>query len=84
MTSAVARILGPDGEVDHATAGEAVTICLADEVDVARGDMLAPIAARPAVADQFAAHVLWMDEEAMLPGRQYLLRMGHAFEHLTR
>ena len=79
VASAVARILGTDGDVDHATAGEAVTICLADEVDVVRGDMLVPIAARPAVADQFAAHVLWMDEEAMLPGRQYLLRMGHAW-----
>jgi bifunctional enzyme CysN/CysC len=60
-------------------AGEAVTLCLADEIDLARGDMLAPPVARPAVADQFAAHLLWMDEERLLPGRQYLLRMGHAW-----
>ena len=79
VASTVARILAPDGDAQRATAGEAVTICLADEVDVARGDMLVPTADRPSVADQFAAHVLWMDEEAMLPGRQYMLRMGHAW-----
>jgi bifunctional enzyme CysN/CysC len=77
--SRVSRILGPAGDQPGASAGEAVTICLADEIDIARGDMLAPPADRPAVADQFAAHVLWMDEEPMLPGRQYLLRMGHAW-----
>jgi bifunctional enzyme CysN/CysC len=44
--STVARILGPDGDQDGASAGEAVTICLADEVDVARGDVLAPAAER--------------------------------------
>jgi bifunctional enzyme CysN/CysC len=74
--SRVARILGPDGDQHVAAAGDAVTICLADEVDVARGDVLAPLADRPEVVDQFAAHLLWMDEEAMLPGRQYLARFG--------
>jgi bifunctional enzyme CysN/CysC len=72
--SRVGRILGPAGEQAVASAGEAVTICLADEVDVARGDVLAPPSDRPEVADQLAAHLLWMDEEAMLPGRQYLAR----------
>ena len=76
-SSTVARILGPDGDQPEAAAGEAVTICLADEVDVARGDVLAPPAERPAVTDQFAAHILWMDEEPLLPGRQYLMRAGH-------
>ncbi|WP_137178617.1 sulfate adenylyltransferase subunit CysN [Roseomonas sp. AR75] len=75
--SRVARILGPDAEQEIASAGEAVTICLADEVDVARGDVLAPLADRPEVVDQFAAHLLWMDEEALLPGRQYLARFGN-------
>jgi len=74
--STVARILGPDADQRLAAAGEAVTICLADELDVARGDVLAPAADRPEVVDQFAAHLLWMDEEAMLPGRQYLARFG--------
>jgi bifunctional enzyme CysN/CysC len=76
VTSHVARILGPDGDQPRATAGEAVTVCLTDEVDVARGDVLAPVSDRPAVADQFAAHLLWMDEEPMLPGRQYMMRIG--------
>ena len=58
------------------SAGDAVTLTLADEVDVARGDVLAPPTARPEVADQFAAHVLWMAEEPMLPGRSYLMRIG--------
>ena len=57
-------------------AGEAVTLTLADEVDVARGDMLAEPQARPEVVDQFAAQVLWMIEEPMLPGRSYLMRIG--------
>ncbi|MCS6890563.1 MAG: sulfate adenylyltransferase subunit CysN [Rhodovarius sp.] len=77
VQSHIARILGPDGDQERATAGEAVTLCLTDEVDVSRGDILAPTADRPAVADQFAAHLLWMDEEPMLPGRQYMMRIGH-------
>ncbi len=75
--SRVVRILGPDGDISGAAAGEAVTICLADEIDIARGDMLVPPTARPQVADQFAGHLLWMDEEAMLPGRQYMMRIGN-------
>lgn len=79
VSSHVTRILGPAGDQERAAAGESVTICLADEVDVARGDVLAPIADRPAVADQFAAHLLWMDEEPMLPGRQYMMRIGNVW-----
>jgi bifunctional enzyme CysN/CysC len=75
--SHVARIVTAEGDLPIAEAGQAVTLTLADEVDVARGDVLAPAADRPAMADQFAAHVLWMDEEAMLPGRTYLLRVGN-------
>ncbi|WP_135465804.1 sulfate adenylyltransferase subunit CysN [Crenalkalicoccus roseus] len=75
--SRVARILAPGGEADSAAAGEAVTLCLEDEIDIARGDVLCPPSQRPAVVDQFAAHILWMDEEPMLPGRQYLMRIGN-------
>jgi bifunctional enzyme CysN/CysC len=77
--SVVARILGPSGEVGRAAAGDAVTVCLADEVDVARGDVLACSSSPPEVADQFAAHLLWMDETAMLPGRQYAVRIGNTW-----
>jgi bifunctional enzyme CysN/CysC len=74
--SVVTRIVTADGDLQEATAGEAVTLTLADEIDVARGDVLARSDSRPEVVDQFAAHVLWMAEEAMLPGRSYLMRMG--------
>ncbi|HVZ91960.1 MAG TPA: sulfate adenylyltransferase subunit CysN [Rhizomicrobium sp.] len=75
-TSKVARIVTMDGDLDEAVAGEAVTLTLADEIDVSRGDVLAPAASRPEVSDQFSAHILWMAEDELLPGRQYLLKMG--------
>jgi bifunctional enzyme CysN/CysC len=76
QASRIERIVTFDGDRDSATAGEAVTLMLADEVDVARGDVLAQPHDRPEVADQFAAHLLWMSEESLLPGRSYLLRIG--------
>jgi bifunctional enzyme CysN/CysC len=75
-TSKVTRIVTYDGDKQQAVAGEAVTICLADEVDISRGDVLAAAEARPQVTDQFAAHVLWMAEEELLPHRQYLIKTG--------
>jgi bifunctional enzyme CysN/CysC len=74
--SRVARIVTMDGDRDEAMAGDAVTITLADEVDVSRGDVLCDSHARPDVSDQFAAHLLWMAEEELLPGRQYLLKLA--------
>ena len=74
--SAVKRIFVADQERESAGAGDAVTLTLADEIDVARGDVLAHPASRPEVADQFTAHVLWMSGEPMLPGRSYLLKIG--------
>ncbi|HEY2010127.1 MAG TPA: sulfate adenylyltransferase subunit CysN [Rhizomicrobium sp.] len=77
-TTKVARIVTMDGDLPEAVAGDAVTLTLADEVDISRGDVLADPQARPAVSDQFAAHILWMAEDEMLPGRQYLLKLGTA------
>jgi len=77
-TSTVTRIVTMDGDKTEAVAGDAVTLTLADEVDISRGDVLAAPAARPAVSDQFAAHLLWMADEELLPGRQYLLKLGTA------
>ena len=76
--SKVARIVTQDGDLPEAVAGDAVTLTLADEVDISRGDVLAAPEARPAVSGQFAAHLLWMAEEELLPGRQYLLKLGTA------
>ena len=77
-TSKVTRIVTMDGDRDQAVAGDAVTLTLADEVDISRGDVLADPQARPAVSSQFAAHLLWMADEELLPGRQYLLKLGTA------
>ncbi len=72
----IARIVAPDGDIEEAHTGDAVTLVLADDVDVARGDVLSSAAERPEVADQFAAHLVWMDEQVLLPGRSYLMRIG--------
>lgn len=74
--SRVAQVLGPDGEVAEAVAGDAITLTLADEIDISRGDVIAAADDPPQVADQFAAHVLWMDDAALLPGRPYWLKIG--------
>jgi bifunctional enzyme CysN/CysC len=75
-TSRVRRIVTRDGDLPEACSGEAVTLVLDDEIDVACGDILVAPAARPEVSDQFAAHLLWMAEEELLPGRLYLLKCG--------
>jgi len=72
----IERIVTYDGDAERAEAGEAVTLTLADEVDLGRGDVLAGATARPQVADQFAAQVIWMDQEPLIPGRSYLARVG--------
>jgi bifunctional enzyme CysN/CysC len=74
--STVSRVLGPDGPLEQAQAGQAVMLSLADEVDISRGDVIAATDDPPEVADQFAAHVLWMGEGQMLPGRPYWLKLG--------
>jgi bifunctional enzyme CysN/CysC len=75
-SSTVTRILSGDDDVSSAGAGEAVTLTLADEVDIARGDVLASPDTRPEVADQFTAHVIWMSANSLLPGRSYLMKIG--------
>lgn len=75
-TSKVARIVTQDGDLAEARAGDAVTLTLEDEVDISRGDVIVASDHRPEVTDQFAAHVLWMTEDELLPGRQYLLKAG--------
>jgi bifunctional enzyme CysN/CysC len=76
LETRIKAVVTADGELPEARAGDAVTLTLADEVDLARGDMLAQADARPEVVDQFAAEVLWLSEEPMLPGRSYFMRIG--------
>jgi bifunctional enzyme CysN/CysC len=72
----VKSILVADKEKESAEAGDAVTLTLADEIDIARGDVLAHPTSRPEVADQFTAHLIWMSADPMLPGRSYLMKIG--------
>ena len=72
----VARIVTADGDRISATSEHAVTLTLSDEVDISRGDVIASTASPPQVADQFAAHVLWMDDAPLLPGRAYWFKLG--------
>ncbi|WFP75502.1 sulfate adenylyltransferase subunit CysN [Mesorhizobium sp. WSM4906] len=72
--SHVKRIVAHGGDLEQAVAGQAVTLVLEDEVEVSRGNMLVSPAARPQVADQFTANIVWFDEQALLPGRSYILR----------
>lgn len=53
-----------------------MTLTCAEEVDASRGDVLAPPDARPEFSDQFAAHLIWMHETPLFPGRPYLLKAG--------
>ncbi|MFT8234722.1 sulfate adenylyltransferase subunit CysN [Pseudomonas guariconensis] len=74
--SEVTKILGPNGPQQRAECGQAVTLVLKDEIDISRGDLIALADAPPAVADQFEATLVWMDEDALLPGRPYLMKIG--------
>jgi bifunctional enzyme CysN/CysC len=78
QTSEVARIVTYDGDLEQAVAGQSITLTLSDEIDISRGDVIAKADDRPEVARQFEATLVWMAEEPMLPGRNYLLRIGNA------
>jgi bifunctional enzyme CysN/CysC len=74
--SRVARIVTADGDIAEARAGQSVTLTFGDEIDTSRGDLIAAEAHPPEIADQFAAHIVWMDEQPLLPGRQFLFQLG--------
>lgn len=75
-TSTVERIVTFDGDLPEAVAGQSVTLTLADEIDCSRGDVIAVADQPPQAADQFEATMVWMAEEALLPGRPYWLKLG--------
>ena len=74
--SQVARIVSAEGDQAEAAVGQAVVLTLADELDISRGDVIAAADDPPEVADQFAAHLVWMDASQLLPGRPYWLKLG--------
>ncbi|MEA2898266.1 MAG: bifunctional enzyme CysN/CysC [Bradyrhizobium sp.] len=75
-TTFVKELLTYEGAQASAQSGDAITITLTDEIDLTRGDMLVGEASRPDVSDQFAAHVIWMSDQPLMPGRSYLGRIG--------
>jgi bifunctional enzyme CysN/CysC len=74
--TSVARIVTADGDESIAVTGQSVTLTLADEIDVGRGDVVVAADAPAAVADQLEATLVWMDEKAMPQGRAYLMKVG--------
>ena len=83
FTSRVAEIVTYDAPLPAAEAGDAVTITLTDELDIGRGDVLVSPTSRPEVSDQFAAHVIWMSDQPLVPGRSYLGRIGRKTTSIT-
>ncbi len=75
-TSTVERIVTFDGDLDDASTGQSATLILADEIDISRGDLLCAGDDPAEVADQFEAQIIWMQEDELLPGRQYLLKLA--------
>ncbi len=75
-TTTVSRIVTMDGDLSEAVAGQSVTLMLADEIDCSRGDVIAAADAPPEAADQFEATLVWMADEAMIPGRAYWLKLA--------
>jgi len=75
--STVKRIVTMDGDLGEAGPHRAVTLTLADEIDISRGDILCAGKAPAEQSDQFAAHIIWMHDEELIPGRQYLFKTAN-------
>ena len=75
-TSTVSRIVTLDGDLASAAAGQSVTLCLADEIDCSRGDVIAAADAAPQVSDRFEATLVWLNDEALHVGRAYWLKLA--------
>ncbi len=76
LETTVSRIVTYDGDLEQAVAGQSVTLTLADEIDVSRGDVIAEIEQPPRVGEQFEASIVWMAEEPLLRGRSYVMQVG--------
>ena len=81
--SKVKSIVTHDGELQRAVADQAVTLTLEDEVDISRGDVICSASSPADQSNQFAAHILWMAEDELLPGRQYLLKTTNKVTPVT-
>ena len=82
-TSKVKSVVTMDGELDEAVAGQSITITLEEEIDCSRGDVLATADDPPEVADQFETTIVWMDDEPLVVGRGYWLKLGTQMVSVT-
>ena len=81
--SSIASIVTWDGELQQASVGQSVTITLNDEIDVSRGDTIAISTDPCAESDQFQSRILWMNDNPMIPGRQYIFKSNTQTTTLT-
>jgi bifunctional enzyme CysN/CysC len=81
--SSIASIVTWDGELQQASVGQSVTITLNDEIDVSRGDTIAVSTDPCAESDQFQSRILWMNDNSMIPGRQYIFKSNTQTTTLT-
>ena len=73
------EITTADGPLEKAGAAQAVTVVLADEIDLSRGDVLVHPDHRPTLARTFDAHLIWMGEAPLLPGKRYEFKIGSRY-----
>ncbi len=83
VSSTIDRIVTFDGDLDVAGPGRAVTITLADEIDVSRGDLLVSPDMAPLRSHDVDAMVVWMSENALEPGRQYLMQSSNGVSNAS-
>ena len=72
----IARIVTGDGDLEQAVAGQSVTLTFTQEVDCSRGDVIADASDPPQAADQFEVTLVWMDDEPLVAGRGYWIKLG--------
>ena len=75
-TTTISKIVTLNGELDEAVAGQSVTLCFDTEIDCSRGDVIATADHPPETADQFEATIVWLADDALIPGRAYWLKLG--------
>jgi bifunctional enzyme CysN/CysC len=80
IQTSVKNIYGPKGELSEAYCGQAITLTLSEELDISRGDIIISKKNEQIIkADQFASHLIWMDQESMLPERNYIFRFNNSY-----
>lgn len=76
QTAIISRIVTAEGDLGHAEKGQAVTLVLEQETDISQGEVVAASDNLPEQADQFAVHVVWLNQDPLYPGRSYLVKIG--------